>query len=142
VVFCYEGGYRWSGPEVLRMGETRKVFPCGGGNHGAMMPTYETEVASVMAGLLLSGPGIRAGLQIPRDQQSRFCTTDLPPTLANLLGIELPAQNEGRVLHELLEGTYAERPERTLHPTARATIRRPTVKPRPITLQGDVTDEE
>ena len=42
VVYCYSGGYRWSGPEVLKIGETRLVFPSGGGNHGPMLPSYET----------------------------------------------------------------------------------------------------
>ncbi len=142
VVFCYAGGYRWSGPEVLKMGEQRVVFPCGGGNHGPMIPTYETEVTSVMSGLLLAGPGVRAGAKLPRDEQFGLCTTDLAPTLAYLLGIEPPAQNEGRVLQELLSDFEGERPARELQPTARAIVRRPTVKPRAITLQGDVTDED
>ena len=142
LVYCYTGGYRWSGPEVLRMGEERLVFPCGGGNHGPMIPTYETEVASVMAALLLAGPGVRSGAHIPKGEQARICTTDVAPTLAYLLGLDPPAQNEGRVLGELLDGFHVERPPRTFQPTARPILRRPTVKPRPITLQGDVTDEE
>jgi len=141
VVYCYAGGYRWSGPEVLRMGEERVVFPCGGGNHGPMIPTYETEVTSVMGGLLLAGAGVRPGVQIPRGEQARICAADLAPTLAHLLGVDPPAQSEGRVLHELLTDFVSERPDRELQPTARATIRRPTVKPRPTMLQGDVTDE-
>ncbi|HIE51282.1 MAG TPA: hypothetical protein EYP85_05950, partial [Armatimonadetes bacterium] len=142
LVFCYAGGYRWSGPEVLRMGEERVVFPCGGGNHGPMIPTYETEVASVMGVLLLAGPGVRAGMQLPKGEQVRICATDVAPTLAYLLGLDPPAQNEGRVLQELLSDFHLKRPPRTLQPTARPILHRPTVKPRPITLQGDVTDEE
>jgi len=142
LVYCYTGGYRWSGPEVLRLGEERVVFPCGGGNHGPMVPTYETEVASVMAALLLAGPGVRSGTHIPKGEQARICTTDIAPTLAYLLGLDAPAQNEGRVLRELLDGFHVKLPSRTLEPTARPVRRRPTVKPRPITLQGDVTDEE
>jgi len=80
-------------PVVGLWGEHHKVFPCGGGNHGPMMPTYEMEVASVMGGLLLAD-------------------------------------------------FYSERPQRTLQPTARPTVPRPTLKPRPIALQGDVTDED
>jgi predicted AlkP superfamily phosphohydrolase/phosphomutase len=142
LVYCYSGGYRWSGPEVLRLEEERLVFPCGGGNHGPMVPTYETEVTSVMATLLLAGPGVRSRGHLSKEEQARICATDVAPTLACLLGLDPPAQNEGRVLRELLTGFHVKRPTRTLQPTARPTVRRPSVKPRPITLQGDVTDQE
>ncbi len=142
VVFCYAGGCRWSGPEVLRMDEERTVFPCGGGNHGPMLPTYETEATSVMGTLLLAGPGIRPCETAPTLEQFRISTPDLAPTLAHLIGLDAPAQNEGRVLHEFLRDAHAERPARTLQPTERSLLHRPTVKPRPIQLQGDVTDEE
>ena len=141
LVYCYSGGCRWSGPEVLRMGEERVVFPCGGGNHGPMIPTYETDVTSVMGGLVLAGAGVRPGAELPRLEQFKICTTDVAPTLAHLLGLEPPAQSEGRVLHEFLDGADTAWPARTLTPTARALVRRPPVTPRPIQLQGDVTDE-
>ena len=141
LVFCYEGGYRWSGPEVLRMGEQRIVFPCGGANHGPMIPTYETEVSSVLGTLVLAGPGVKAGVEVPKNEQARACTTDLAPTLAHLLDLDPPAQNEGRILQEFLSDFYSERPPRTLESTARRIATRPPVKPRPVSLQGDVTDE-
>ena len=142
LVFCYAGGYRWSGPEVLRMGEERVAFPCGGGNHGPMIPTYETDATSVLGALVLAGAGVRPGVAVPPLEQAKYCTTDLAPTLAHLLGLERPAQSEGRILHELLTDTRAHYPTRTLATTARSLVARPTVKPKPITLQGDVTDEE
>lgn len=142
LVFCYAGGYRWSGPEVLRMGEERIVLPCGGGNHGPMIPTYETETTSVMGALVLGGSGIRPGVELPRLEQAAICTTDVAPTLAHLLDLEPPAQSEGRVLREFLSDCYADRPQRRLEPTARAILRRPTSEPQPISLQGDVTDEQ
>jgi len=141
VVYCYEGGFRWSGPEVLKMGEGRVVFPCHGGNHGPMMPSYETETTSVMATLILAGPGIRAGYRLPKLEQARISTTDLAPTLAWLLDLDPPAQSEGRILHEALEPFYSALPERQLVTTARRLVRRPRVRPKPIALQGDVTDE-
>jgi hypothetical protein len=140
LVFCYTGGYRWSGPEVLRMGEERVVFPSGGANHGPMIPTYETDATSVMAGLLLAGPGVRSGVQNPREEQARICTTDVAPTLAYLLGLKPPAQSEGRVLQEFLSDLLSERPTRTLHTTARPILLRRPAEACPITLQGDVTD--
>ena len=141
LVYCYAGGYRWSGPEVLRMGEQRLVFPCTGGNHGPMVCTYETDATSVMGGLVLAGARVRPGVQLAKLDQFRTCTTDVAPTLAHLLGIERPAQSEGRVLGEFLAGVESTPPTRTLTPTARALVGRPTVKPKPIQLQGDVTDE-
>lgn len=141
VVYCYAGGYRWSGPEVLRMGEGRLVFPCGGGNHGPMIPTYETETTSVMGTLALAGPGVRAGARLPVAEQFKVCTTDLAPTLAYLLGIEPPAQSEGRLLREFLSDCTVDRPARSPYRAARPIVRRPTTRPQPIRLQGDVTDE-
>jgi len=124
------------------MGEEQVVFTCGGGNHGPMIPTYETEVSSVMGALVLAGAGVRAGVELPKLEQAKVCTTDLAPTLAYLLGVEPPAQNEGRVLQEFLSGFRVDRPERRLQTTARAVRLRPARKPQPVALQGDVTDEQ
>jgi predicted AlkP superfamily phosphohydrolase/phosphomutase len=143
LVCCYTGGYRWSGPEVLAMGEERVVFPCGGGNHGPMIPTYETETTSVMGALVMAGAGIRS-TEVPRNLQARICTTDIAPTLAALLDIDLPAQNEGRILHEFLTDYCSEWPDRKPLPLARSRediVPRPPVRPRPRALQGDDTDE-
>ncbi len=141
IVFVYSGGYTWSRGEVLRMGEERVAFPCTGGNHGPMVPTYETETTSVLAAMVIGGAGIKAGVTAPRLEQSRLCTTDVAPTIAHLLGIEAPAQNEGRVMHEMLADGYAERPERTFVETGRPVVARKKIKPQPVQLQGDVTDE-
>ncbi|NQT88083.1 alkaline phosphatase family protein [bacterium] len=141
IVYCYAGGIRWSGPEVLRMGEERVVFPCGGGNHGPMVCTYETDATSVMGTLVLAGAGLGRTEPAPRLDQFRIATTDVAPTIAHLLGIDRPAQSEGRVLHEFLAAGAPARPERTLVATDRPLVARPSAKPRPIQLQGDVTDE-
>jgi predicted AlkP superfamily phosphohydrolase/phosphomutase len=141
LVYCYAGGYRWAGPEVLRLGEQRAVFPCDGGNHGPMVTTYETGVGSVLGTLVLSGPEVAPRGRLPRAQQSTLCTTDLAPTFAHLLGLDAPAQSEGRVLRECLVSLPSERPHRTYRPMARPLVSRPSVRPRPVQLQGDVTDE-
>ncbi|MFP4026496.1 MAG: alkaline phosphatase family protein [Candidatus Brocadiia bacterium] len=142
LVFCYEGGYRWTGPEVIEMGEERVVFPCGGGNHGPMVCTYETQTTSVMGTLMLAGPGVRSDCWIPREEQFAYSTTDVAPTIAEILGVEPPAQNEGRVLGEFLTERETSRPDRYLEPLGRPLVYRDSVKPRPKTLKGDVTDEE
>ena len=50
-------------------------------------------------------------------------------------------QSPIREILDFLEGTETARPERRLEPTARRLVARPSVKPKPVTLQGDVTDE-
>ena len=82
LVYCYTGGYRWAGPEVLRLGESRTIFPCDGGNHGPMVTTYETGVGSVLGTLAMAGPGVAQRGHLDRSDQDRICTTDLAPTLA------------------------------------------------------------
>jgi len=141
LVFCYAGGYRWSSAEVLRMGEERVVFPCEGGNHGPMICTYETEVSSVYGLLILAGPGVRRGVREEPSRKGCRRTLDVAPTVAHLLGVDTPAQNEGRVLHEFLEGFHSGRPVRELTSTARrlAAPRRPQAR---VRLKGDVTDEQ
>ncbi len=141
LVFCYAGGYRWSGPEVLKMGEKRVVFPSAGGNHGPMLPTYETETTSVLGTLIMAGPGIQQLGHLPRVQQARYQTQDVAPTLAHLLQVPAPAAADGRVLFELLEPAPPAPPGRNFQPMARPLVARPSVKPRPLRLQGDVTDE-
>ena len=141
VVYCYAGGYRWTGPEVLAMNESRVVFPSGGGNHGPMIPTYETEVTSVMGALVLWGKGIREGVRFPASVQAGVTTADVTPTMAHLLGTDAPAQCEGRVLREFLAAEHAEWPERTVRDMERPLQHRPGVRPRKRGLRGDVTDE-
>jgi hypothetical protein len=144
ICYCYNGGFRWTGPEVLKAGEKRVVFPCGGGNHGPMIPTFETDITSVMGDLVLQGPGVKKNLKVDRDVQKKYCSTDLAPTFSQLLGIPVPAQNEGRILHDFLDGVSDEWPERRVQPLGRHRTDispRPTVRPRPKSLQGDDTDE-
>lgn len=141
LVFCYAGGYRWSGPEVLKLEEERVVFPCGGGNHGPMICTYETEVASVYGLLILAGNGVRQGIREAASEKGARRTVDVAPTLARLLAIEAPAQNEGRALQEFLVDLSSERPERRFTRTARHLVSKPRPR-RTVRLQGDVTDEE
>jgi len=140
LVFCYAGGYRWSGTGVLAQGEERVVFPCGGGNHGPMIPTYETETTTVYGMMVLAGPGVRKGVVERPEEKGSRSTLDVAPTLAGLLGIEAPAQNEGRVLHEFLQNRFSEPPARKLTETARKL--RPPGGRRTPQLKGDVTDED
>lgn len=141
IVFCYSGGYRWSGEEVLKMNEKRIIFPCEGGNHGPMIPTYETDICSVMATLFISGPDIKKGLKIPRKEQFKYCTTDIVPTICEILDIRVPFQNEGRIIHEFLKKTRIKKLKRDLKEIKRNIRRREKRKPEVLKLKGDVTDE-
>lgn len=140
LVFCYAGGYRWTGTAVLAQGEERVVFPSTGGNHGPMIPTYETETTTVYGMMVLAGPGVRKGVVEEPGEKGSRSTMDVAPTLAELMGMEAPAQNEGRVLHEFLQNRHSEPPERRLTETARKL--RPPDTPRTPQLKGDVTDED
>jgi hypothetical protein len=84
---------------------------------------------------------VRAGAKLSQAEQFKVCTTDLAPTLAYLLGIEPPAQSEGRLLREFLSDCTVDRPARSPYGAARPIVQRPTTRPQPIRLQGDVTDE-
>lgn len=141
IVFCYNGGYRWSGEEVLKMNENRVIFPCEGGNHGPMIPTYETEITSVMASFLISGPGIRKNLNIPKEEQFKYCTTDIVPTICEILNIRVPSQCEGRVIHEFLEKYKILKPKRKLKHLKRNVRKKEMKLPKESKLKGDVTDE-
>jgi len=71
------------------------------GGHGG----WETVVRQVP--LVLAGAGVRRGVQ-DRDVRQ----TDIAPTVAALLGLSIPAHNQGRPLVEALEGDLATLPRR------------------------------
>ena len=141
LVYAHTGTYIWSGPEVLWRGEEHVVFPVRGASHGPMVPTFETKATSALGALFLFGPGVRAGARLSKVEQAKVCTTDVAPTVCYLLGMEPPAQNEGRVLQEFLSDFPGERPKRMLQSTARPIRNRKPVQPQPYVQQGDVTDE-
>ncbi|HID05629.1 MAG TPA: hypothetical protein EYP10_00625 [Armatimonadetes bacterium] len=137
VVFVYAGGYRWTGAEVLQLGEERVVFPSGGANHGPQLPSYETDVSSNYGILLMAGAGIRSNYVRDYKRLGPPCTTDIAPTVAHLIGIPTPAQSEGAVLFDMLINAPPP-PRRELKPLP---WRIRPHRPRRVTLAGDVTDE-
>ena len=66
-------------------------------HHGAQLPTAEYGMGSMKGFLMVQGPGIAPGREIDRT----VYLTDLAPTIACALGIPVPRDSEGRVLHEL-----------------------------------------
>lgn len=102
IVFVYAGGCRWTVPEFIDANEDRIVFPCGGASHSSQLTTYETEVSSNYGVLLMSGAGIRRGYYRNKNVRGPVITTDVAPTVAQMIGIPAPAQSEGKVLHDFL----------------------------------------
>ena len=137
IIFVYSPGHAWSGPEVLRLGERRTIFPSGGANHGPQPPWTETETSSNYATLIMAGPGIRAG-KVRQDSEPSIALVDLVPTICHVLGLPLPQQSQGRVLQELLEGGSATKPR---PPVPNLIL--PATPPRKAAtkFKGDVTDE-
>jgi len=137
IIFVYSPGHAWSGPEVLRLGERRTIFPSGGANHGPQPPWTETEISSNYATLIMAGPGVRAN-RIKQDSEPSIALVDLVPTICHLLHLPLPQQSQGRVLQELLEGgsTTKQRPPGPRMVLPEAPPRKAATK-----FKGDVTDE-
>jgi hypothetical protein len=68
------------------------------------LATTESAVSSNKALLLMAGPGVRAGHVRNEAALGPARLVDLAPTVAHLLDIPAPAQSQGQVLWDLLEG--------------------------------------
>jgi predicted AlkP superfamily phosphohydrolase/phosphomutase len=137
IIFVYSPGHAWTGPEVLRLGERRTIFPGVGANHGPQPPWTETEISSNFATLIMAGPEVSAN-KIKRDTEPWIALVDLVPTICHILRLPMPQQSQGRVLQELLEGGSATkpRPPGPLMVLPKAPPRKAATK-----FKGDVTDE-
>ncbi|MHB8576767.1 MAG: alkaline phosphatase family protein [Dehalococcoidia bacterium] len=68
------------------------------GQHGYLPDTIDERLnVNMRSPFVLAGPGVRAGLRMPGAR-----AIDIAPTLAALLGINPPAQADGRVISEAL----------------------------------------
>ncbi len=76
-----------------------------GAHHGPYLPTARTDVSSNMAFFMASGPGLKTGYRRPVDQLGYMHHTSVVPIVCHLLGIEPPAQSQGAVPRDMLEGT-------------------------------------
>ncbi len=74
-----------------------------GAHHGTQLPTSRTGIASNMAFLLASGPGIKKEYERPVNKLGYIHMTSLVPIICNLLGIETPAQCQGYLPRDILE---------------------------------------
>ena len=99
VVCVFNHGIGWGAvPGAASIG------PGGGALHGSQLPTYETEHFTTMGMMILSGPGVKGG-GYERDWQryGLMREIDVAPTICHLMGLRMPAQNQGAVLTDLLE---------------------------------------
>jgi len=102
VVVVLEGGYqmgRKDSPTALA-DNTGHVAS----GHGRMLPTYESTYGTEKAIFLIAGPGIKQGYERPAEQLGHIKLLDVTPTLCHLLGIQPPAQAQGAIAYDLLEG--------------------------------------
>lgn len=80
------------------------VGPGGGALHGSQLPTYETDYFTTMGMMILAGPGVKTG-GYERDwrRYGLIREIDVAPTICHLMGLRMPAQNQGAVAADLLE---------------------------------------
>jgi predicted AlkP superfamily phosphohydrolase/phosphomutase len=72
--------------------------------HARMLPTEESKLGTQKAIFTIAGPGIKPGYEREVDKVGHIKLLDVTPTLCHLLGIEPPAQSQGRIIYDVLEG--------------------------------------
>jgi arylsulfatase A-like enzyme len=77
----------------------------------------ESQFGTQKAIFTIAGPGIKKGYQRQADKVGHMKLLDVTPTLCHLLDIEPPAQSQGRIVYDVLEGhsEVRERPMPTPH---------------------------
>jgi arylsulfatase A-like enzyme len=110
-----------SAPEVLPLNDISSVDR----NVGTLsavhwhLPTQTMEYASTRAVCILAGPRVARGRRL-----DRVNLVDVAPTLAHCLGIDPPAQCEGRVIREAFVCGNGKTPRRRTKPSSRRRGRR------------------
>jgi len=69
------------------------------GTHGEQLPSVDFSLGTIQAVFVLRGPGVKKGFRAKKPIFLR----DVAPTLSHLLGIPMPKDAEGRILHEFFE---------------------------------------
>ena len=103
VVVALEGGYQLGRADSpVAVADNRGHVASGHGGHEAdpRQHRYGTEKAI----FVISGPGIKQGYERPSAQVGHVRLLDVTPTLCHLLGIQPPAQAQGAIIYDLLEG--------------------------------------
>ncbi len=102
VVLALEGGYQLGRADSpVAVTDNRGHVASG---HGRMKPTYDSTYGTEKAIFVLSGPGVKKGYERPFGQVGHMRLLDVTPTLCHILGIQPPAQAQGAIIYDLLEG--------------------------------------
>jgi len=115
VVVVLEGGYQLGRADsAVAVADNLGHIASG---HGRMLPTYESTYGTEKAIFIIAGPGIKPGYERPAEALGHIKLVDVTPTLCHLLGIQPPAQAQGAIAYDLLEGheMARQRPNPTPH---------------------------
>ena len=106
IVYAMEDGFVSGYPGGDAAGQDPYVFKPSeyGAHHGPYLPTARTAQSSNMAFLLSHGPGLKEGYRRPVDRLGYVHLTSVVPVVCHLLGIEPPAQCQGALPRDYLEG--------------------------------------
>ena len=106
IVYAMEDGYVSGYPGGDAAGQDPYVFKPGeyGAHHGPYLPTARTAQSSNLAFLLAQGPGLKQGYQRPVDRLGYTHLTSIVPLVCHLLSFEPPAQCQGALPRDFLEG--------------------------------------
>lgn len=109
IVYAMEDGYVSGYPGGDAEGQDPYVFRPGeyGAHHGPYLPTARTALSSNLAYLLAQGPGLKEGYRRPVDRLGYVHMTSVVPLVCHLLGIDPPAQCQGALPRDFLEGVAA-----------------------------------
>jgi predicted AlkP superfamily phosphohydrolase/phosphomutase len=102
VLVVLEGGYQLGKSEGRVVVEDNLTELTAG--HARMLPTEESRFGTQKAIFTIAGPGIKRGYEREVDKVGHIKLLDVTPTLCHLLDIEPPAQNQGRIVRDMLEG--------------------------------------
>lgn len=106
VIFVWDHGYvsgyypQWQG--IVGGGNVGapEIF---GAHHGGFLPT-DNGFSSTYGSFLLAGPGLKQGYERPTQRLGYIQAVDVVPTICHLLGVAPPAQSQGTIARDLLEG--------------------------------------
>ena len=106
VVFSWDHGYvsgylaQW---HTIRGGGAAGAPEFYGAHHGGFLPT-DNGFCSTFGTFILAGDGLKKGYERPSGTLGYIHAVDVVPTLCRLFGVDPPAQSQGAVAHDLLEG--------------------------------------
>ncbi|MFP3897356.1 MAG: alkaline phosphatase family protein [Anaerolineales bacterium] len=106
VICVYDHGMGWGAvySPYRQMTEGQaSVGPSHGAIHGSQLPTYETDLFTTMGMMILAGPEVKEdGYERDWRRWGLMQEIDVAPLACHLLGLRMPAHNQGTVPRDLL----------------------------------------